>query len=89
MSQTPTVEIKNVKVLGRHTHTTEVRVECRYCDCDYTVITEISEGRHVPNARLEGYTAQPAEEFVVAVHYALDEFEGGKLMSDEMTRICG
>lgn len=86
---TPKVKILSVKIEGQHQSATELRIECEYCGAKYVALTEISEGNNIPNTDLEGYTANPSEEFVMALHGALDEWEGGKLVATEMERICG
>jgi hypothetical protein len=86
---TPPVTIKSVKVVAQTPRTTEIRVVCNYVGAEYTARTEISEGRSVPNTVLEGYTVPPAEEFVIALHEALDTYDEGRLVSKEMERICG
>lgn len=87
--EVPKFTIESVKVLGRHTRATEVRVVGTYEGYKYTARTEIEASEGVPNTVLEGFTAQPAEEFVVALHRALVKWEDGQLVRAEIHRICG
>lgn len=84
---TPPVKIKKVEVLKQHEFSTEIRVTCDYVGAEYIALTEIREGRDVPDTTLEGYTVPPAEEFVIALHTALDEQT--EIPAQEMERICG
>lgn len=81
------MKILNVTVITRNPDSTDIEVECRYEGAVYHAITEIAEGRSVPNCTLKGYTALPAEEFVIALHEALGVQAAG-VVAEEMRRIC-
>lgn len=85
---TPEITIKSAKILCQNKRSTDIRVVCQFEGADYRVLTEISEGRSLPNTSLEGYTVPPTEEFVVALHEALANYKGGESVAVEMARIC-
>ncbi len=86
----PKVTIKSIKVLEQHEQHTVLGVQCRYCDYDYSVKTELGHNAeaHYPQTTLDGYTVPPSDEFVLALHEAIVlDTAHVELLSNEWDRI--
>ena len=53
----------------------------------FLVETDVREGRDVPEATCGGLPTNEA--FAIMLHEALDQYQGGALISAAMDRICG
>ncbi len=70
---TPEVKVKRVLILKRGTLVTTVKVHCEYEGGKYDVFTEIGSGNDLPSTTLEGFAVPPSDEFITALHLALND----------------